>query len=565
MSSYLQPNLAQPAPGPGHVAAASYDRAASRAEWNRFRPLIKRLYVDEEKTLKEVIAIMERDYGHRASIKMYKARIKKWNLDKKTKEAEAWALLRKKLQREAAGKESAFRVRGKTVTIDDVLRYFKRKGILDPETQTPAAGPPTPPAIECWTPVPSPNPEFASVLGIEEIGSNWFEFPGAEQIGIQSFAPGSPLGSSMLGFLNVNQTRQILFSDPEIQSFEIPSSPLPPQSFLVPEKLFACITTYFHGAFDSGFFETDDRGFLARTADEAIEDRDPVDFYDLCSSGVDLMDLGSYAVGRRFFSKASSLTQGLLRSQNPRTLENLFGSLILIRNNGYNQVATVLQTHMRDTASLLLADGHPWRQLFSQLANIEEWQFDFILIEAWRCICDTFTNSLGEFHRTALFSNIEFQRLKSPSRSDPQLLHNLLVRAEQELGEFDERIFDIQYHYGISLYNNNQYAEAREVLEEVIVHCEEREGLKFRVANSLDLIVDCGYLLGCYEENDEFRLQEAIGELEAVYGKFDVDLFTIKIHQERRLRLLGREAEAAQLHAEWIEGLGPDDIELESN
>ena len=66
MSSYLQPNLAQQAPGSGPVAAASYDHAASRAEWNRFRPLIKRLYVDEEKTLKEVMAIMERDYGHRA-------------------------------------------------------------------------------------------------------------------------------------------------------------------------------------------------------------------------------------------------------------------------------------------------------------------------------------------------------------------------------------------------------------------------------------------------------------------------------------------------------------------
>ncbi|KAN0092365.1 hypothetical protein V8E51_018212 [Hyaloscypha variabilis] len=564
MSSYLQPNLAQQAPGSGPVAAASYDHAASRAEWNRFRPLIKRLYVDEEKTLKEVIAIMERDYGHRASIKMYKARIKKWNLDKKTKEAEAWALLRKKLQREAVGKESAFRVRGKTVTIDDVLRYFKRKGILDPETQTRAAGPPTPPAIECWTPVPSPNPELASVLEIEETGSNWFEFPGAEQIGIQSFAPGSPLGSSMLGFLNVNQTRQILFSDPEIQSFEIPSSPLPPQSFLIPEKLFACITTYFRGAFDSGFFETNNAGFLIRTADKTIKNSHPVDFYNLCYSGVDLMNLESYAEGRRFFSKASSLSKGLLRSQHPRTLENVFGSLIFVRNNGYNQVATLLQTHMQGTASLLLVDGHPWRQLFSQLAKIEEWQFEFVLIEAWRCICDTFTNSLGEFHPTALLSNVEFQRLKSTS-SDPQILHNLLVRGEQELGEFDERVVDIQYNYGVSLYENDRYAEAREALEEVLVRCEGRERLKFRVANSLDLIVECGYLLGCYEENDEFRFREAIRELEAGYGKSDAALLTLKTYQERRLRWLGREAEAAELHAEWIEALGPDDIELESN
>lgn len=69
---------------------------------------------------------------------MYKSRIKKWNLDKKTKEGEAWAILRMKMHRDAAGKESAFRVRGRTVIVDDVLRYFKRKGILNPEVE---AGP----------------------------------------------------------------------------------------------------------------------------------------------------------------------------------------------------------------------------------------------------------------------------------------------------------------------------------------------------------------------------------------------------------------------------------------
>ncbi|PMD59823.1 uncharacterized protein K444DRAFT_529152, partial [Hyaloscypha bicolor E] len=127
--SDLQPNIAKPAPGPGPNATASCGHASSRAEWNRFRPLIKRLYIDEEKTLKEVMAVMEREHGHRATAKMYKDRIKKWNLDKKTKEEEAWAMLRKQMQREAAGKESAFRVRGKAATIDDVLRYFKRKGI----------------------------------------------------------------------------------------------------------------------------------------------------------------------------------------------------------------------------------------------------------------------------------------------------------------------------------------------------------------------------------------------------------------------------------------------------
>jgi hypothetical protein len=65
--SYLQLNMAKPVPEPGPIAAASYSHAASHADWNRFRPLITQLYIKEKKTLKEVMAAMERDHGHRAT------------------------------------------------------------------------------------------------------------------------------------------------------------------------------------------------------------------------------------------------------------------------------------------------------------------------------------------------------------------------------------------------------------------------------------------------------------------------------------------------------------------
>jgi hypothetical protein len=54
-------------PEPKEVAMTLSYTQPTRAEWNRFRPVIKHLYVDEEKTLKEVMAVMERDYGHRAT------------------------------------------------------------------------------------------------------------------------------------------------------------------------------------------------------------------------------------------------------------------------------------------------------------------------------------------------------------------------------------------------------------------------------------------------------------------------------------------------------------------
>jgi hypothetical protein len=62
----LQPDMQGLFPGPEEVAITSYAQP-TRVDWDPFRPMIKRYYVDEGKTLKEVMAIMERDYGHRAT------------------------------------------------------------------------------------------------------------------------------------------------------------------------------------------------------------------------------------------------------------------------------------------------------------------------------------------------------------------------------------------------------------------------------------------------------------------------------------------------------------------
>jgi hypothetical protein len=37
---------------------------AAREAWDQVKPLIKKLYVDEDKTLKEVMQIMAREHGH---------------------------------------------------------------------------------------------------------------------------------------------------------------------------------------------------------------------------------------------------------------------------------------------------------------------------------------------------------------------------------------------------------------------------------------------------------------------------------------------------------------------
>ena len=87
---------------------------------------------------------------------MYKIRIKQWGLDKKNKEPEMRAIVRKHKQREDQGKPSTIHVRGQIRTIVEAFRYWERKGVSIDEIIARRTASPTPEAVEFFTPVPSP-------------------------------------------------------------------------------------------------------------------------------------------------------------------------------------------------------------------------------------------------------------------------------------------------------------------------------------------------------------------------------------------------------------------------
>ena len=87
---------------------------------------------------------------------MYKTHIAKWGLDKKNKEPEMRAIVRKNKQRAEQGKRSNFRVRKRQLDFAEVVRYWERKGVTIDEVIARSTASPTPEAIECFTPVSSP-------------------------------------------------------------------------------------------------------------------------------------------------------------------------------------------------------------------------------------------------------------------------------------------------------------------------------------------------------------------------------------------------------------------------
>ncbi len=498
---------------------------------------------------------------------MYKARITKWGLDKKIKEAEAWALLRIKMQRGAIGKDSAFRVRGKPVTIENVLRYFKRKGIVHPEVlpQPPEAL--TPPAIECWTPIPSPRPGMKTIQVPEEEDmrsrADLLHFRGSEinTLPYTAALDSIPGNDHIHVYLNTDQTRQIHFSSPKIQSFEIPHSPLPPQSLLVPEKLFASIKAYYGGAIASGLFKTNERGHL-RNVNELLNGRPIAEFYELGITGANLMRSKSFIEGRRCLSKASGLVSNLLREQHPRTMEYILEILFCLREMGQDEISTQLRNLVHGMALTLFAEGHPLRQIFSQIGKLEDLHFEQALPRVWRCVCDLFAKFLGQFHQTTLLCYTSFISNVHSSKGAAQLLHDYLMRAKQELGEFDRRLIDVRYWYGWALHEEDRVAEAIVTLEEGLTCCRGINGQEHRVVDALELISRCQHTLG-HDYEAESTLRQAIKTTEETYGKSASWVLQLKASLEIWLREWGREAEAAAIQAEMDEILGPDDIKLD--
>ncbi len=99
-------------------------------------------------------------------IKMYKNKITKWGLDKKNKEHEILAFIRKTTQRAAVGKKTIARVRNHVLDQEEVQRYIKRKPYSMKFALEQSAS--TPPGLVCFTPEMPSSPRIPEVYAVPE-------------------------------------------------------------------------------------------------------------------------------------------------------------------------------------------------------------------------------------------------------------------------------------------------------------------------------------------------------------------------------------------------------------
>ncbi|KAI1446571.1 Clr5 domain-containing protein [Annulohypoxylon stygium] len=141
---------------------------ATADDWASQRDYITTLcpYRDQNKTLKEIMQIMQDNHQFFATVRMYKARFQKWGIEKKIKASEAVEIFRQQTARAAAGKPTVAYIRGRRIDPDRLQRYRYRaapliskkimraeKGADDDGSNSRIS------QVICRTPSPSPSPD----------------------------------------------------------------------------------------------------------------------------------------------------------------------------------------------------------------------------------------------------------------------------------------------------------------------------------------------------------------------------------------------------------------------
>ncbi|KAF2264072.1 ankyrin [Lojkania enalia] len=101
-------------------------RRAYDDEWELHKDVIYDLYVNEGRTLKEVIELMSQRHGYKRTKSQYELVLKKWDIKKKNRK-EDWVFITSRIkEREAQGRESAVEIRNKLVPTSKVKNKISR-------------------------------------------------------------------------------------------------------------------------------------------------------------------------------------------------------------------------------------------------------------------------------------------------------------------------------------------------------------------------------------------------------------------------------------------------------
>ncbi len=542
--------------------------------WEIHRPMIKSLYVDQNKTLKEVMNVMQRDYGHKATVKMYKCRITKWGLDKNCKANEMKAIARKKIERDAMGKASSFQIRGRQVEVEEVLRHFKRKGYQSLEDvvardKSPEAY--TPSDVRCSTPgtlfpAQSTNSaHFGSLAPMIEAGRELSlnHFPAQQTPRSHRGKTGNPVPSSNVVSKELSWKNDDLHRLPSLNRL----SPFltPPRDLLVPEQIFSAIKTLFQGTFDGKFWTIDGEGYMIPQKAAIIGRHAIWDWQDCCEAATFFLQQKLFVEARQMLSKACEKSKDVLEEGHARTIPIMFDIYFRLAHAGYGDAAIKVFEHMRSTAMLTPSSTRAFRQLIENMLLLDQ-SVEEVYFTVWHCSEDIFEQHLEPFNRTWLASRLDSigqMGSRRGLREAERLLRSLSTSCERKCGDADPRCWEVLISLAWNLCSQEKCQEAEGVGQDIVQRAKNSEDDNIFTRwtiRALNVVSTAQYGQLKYNLARE-SIEQCIDMAAQVYGNKDPRTIRYSLRLEQWLLGWGRHGEAMSLAAQQSQLLGPPDIE----
>ena len=539
--------------------------------WENHRPTIKRLYFDEDKTLKAVMGIMEREYGFKATVKMYKSHIDKWGLRKNCKANEMKAIARKKVDRDAIGKASSIRVGRRQVKIEEVQRYFKRKfnhSLEEWVARVKSPRPATPSDIEVSTPaasIPSPSSNDPRFLDSALVTFPETEFAPSQQKP-RSYErtrdppnPSSDLVRRQSIWMNNNKHRRLSSLGGISPSLE------PPQDLLVAERLFSAIKTFLQSSCDRDLRSTNKKGHLvsrervlgSRPAGRAI-----FDFQNWCVTATNLLDRRLFVEARQSLCKACEKCENIVKGEDVRTIHTIFDVYFRSARRCYDDAALIVFEHLKSVATMTLSSTHAFSRLITNLLlvnqNIEE-----VYFTAWKCSHDILEQHLEPFHKKLLYSRLNHiieRGLRSGWPEAETLVRSLLTQYLKLHKGSESRCQGILVTLACILSYQRKFEEAEKVGQEMLQYASHSKSKRTGTIMALRIISTAQY---DQDKNDqaEDSVRQCIKLAAKRYGKKHPKTINYSLRLEKWLLSWGRGEEARELAAQRRGILGPAEIE----
>ena len=418
-------------------------------------------------------------------LKQYKTRIKSWGLDKKLKKKEVEFMLRQKRQREAAGKKSAFRIRGQRLDEARVIKYQKRtQGVVNgvPSRSTsPVLS--THSDISCYTPAAF-SPSGAG---------NCIESSQGDGVAYLLDDTNSPPQSTTTATLTFEaQDRDFLLQVPQrafmqtktsVPASTVPTAPSPPTLYLISEKIFTLTTDYVKSCPPTGPWRPNSQlcQSLRRYAKDnrrwpqLITDADILLRARKADKAGELLQDAFLEVELLIKSEDASLMSGLLWLLH-KAME-LFSGPEIIR---------ILLKHMYWMARALLGVNHPFEMISFSFLFLDDW--DTVSEIAQQIVCDVSEATFGPEDDFAILRRVYlaqcYSRRKKWIAAEAQ--YRRCVRSIEAKLDLDP-LYLCSSLEGLSgaLYNLGNFAEAEEVALRIVrltdEQCTDPQNMRWRV------------------------------------------------------------------------------------